>query len=350
MLQLLHPDVVTISFSCLKDFHAGAPQPSLKSEQQIYHKLHNLPRDVLQCITRFLHVHETKLLRQTCRALRDAPLGPLGVTRDHTVRCVELRNIHALRCVFRFAPTPRALIWAAFRCDTQLLDILIPISDPTFNGSQALVAAVESGSLECCARLLPLSDPLAGKSSAFRLAAKLGHLDIVRLLSPFANHSDLESYALRSAAAAGHTPVVRFLLSAGSSDPTICNSVALRHAARNGHADIVAELLPYTLEPTALMGALVEAAGNGHTACVLELLPHCDVRTGRGIAMRKATAAGHSDVAQVVLALSNNQATNSDTAQPIFPSEIASVVVQEPESAEIGALRAVSRGGRSACC
>jgi hypothetical protein len=263
-----------------------------------------------------LLVHETVRLRQACRALHDAPLGPRGVTSDHAVRAVEVRNRGALRELIRIAPIPRAMIWAAFRGDIQSLNIVMPLFDPASNDSQALCAAVESGSLECCARLLPFSNPLARKSSAFRVAAALGHLDIVRMLASFSGHADFDSDALRSAAAAGDTNVVRFLLASGPSDPNARDSVALRHAARDGHAEIVAALRPCTTQPNILAAALREAAACGRMDVVSELLAFCDYRVEIGVALGNAAAEGHCDVVQLLLPLSDSNARSRNAFQP----------------------------------
>jgi Ankyrin repeats (3 copies) len=319
---LTNPATDDFSHAIVRSSGVRPSRPRVPSQnkpiQATVFALQNLPPDALQGIANFLLVHETVRLRKTCRALRDVPLGPRGVTADHAVRAVEVRNRGALRELIRIAPSPRAMIWAAFRGDIQSLNILMPLFDPTFNDSQALGAAVESGSLECCARLLPFSKPLARKSSAFRTAAALGHLAIVHLLAPFSNHADLDSDALRSAAAAGHADVVRFLLTSGLSEPTVRDSVALRHAARDGHIEIVTMLRPFSTQPNALTAALREAAARGHTEIVAELLPFCDATTENSIALRKAAAGGHGDVVQLLLPLSDSKAKMCDSVQPLL--------------------------------
>lgn len=143
--------------------------------------------------------------------------------------------------------------------------------------ARRLVQASAKGAIEDVRLLLPVvSDTKKGNSYAYALrqAAYNGHADILELLIPLSDPKANNSEALRWAAQWGHTDCVILLLPV--SDPKANNSEALRRAASKGHAECVKRLIP-VCDPKALDShALMLAASNGHTECTQQLIPFSD--------------------------------------------------------------------------
>ena len=116
------------------------------------------------------------------------------------------------------------------------------IAEVLTNKNKALCWAAENGHKEMVELLIPVSDPKAMESEALRWAAYYGHKDIVELLIPVSNPKAYNSSALRLAAYYGHKNIVELLSSV--SDPKANNSQALRWAAENGHKECVELLIP----------------------------------------------------------------------------------------------------------
>ena len=135
-----------------------------------------------------------------------------------------------------------ALRLAAHNGNTEIVKLLIPVSDPKAEYSAALRLAAESGHIEVVKLLIPVSDPKAQDSHALRWAAHNGNVELVKLLIPLSDPKALDSYALRNAAYNGHVEVVKLLIPV--SDQKARDSWALRNAVYNGHTEVVKMLIP----------------------------------------------------------------------------------------------------------
>ena len=90
----------------------------------------------------------------------------------------------------------QALRWAALNGHKEIVELLIPISDPMVWSSAALYYAAWKGHKECVELLLPVSDPKAHRSQALRSAAYHGHKEIVELLVPVSDPAVLKELGL----------------------------------------------------------------------------------------------------------------------------------------------------------
>lgn len=98
-----------------------------------------------------------------------------------------------------------ALVYAAGNGQERCLDILMSVTDPTYDGSSALQMAASGGHASCLAKLIPVSDPQANDNYAIAYASVSGHLKCVELLLP---HCQVENTgAYRAAVENGHTDV-----------------------------------------------------------------------------------------------------------------------------------------------
>ena len=71
-----------------------------------------------------------------------------------------------------------------------IVEYLIPLSDPKAHDSLALRWACEKKGIECVELLLPHSNPKDANSSALRLAVVYGNIEGARLLFPLSNPED----------------------------------------------------------------------------------------------------------------------------------------------------------------
>ena len=152
------------------------------------------------------------------------------------------RQLSPLEIVQTMEDKAKALLWAARKGHKEIVELLIPISDPKALESQALRWAAYHGHKEIVELLIPVSDPKARGSEALRWAAERGHKEIVELLIPVSDPKANDSEALRWAADRGHKECVELLLPV--SDFKANDSEALRWAALSGHKEIVALLIP----------------------------------------------------------------------------------------------------------
>ena len=120
-----------------------------------------------------------------------------------------------------------ALRYAAWKGHTDIVKLLIPLSDVKAYGSQSLRWAAYRGFIDIVKLLIPLSDVRAENSGALVWAAEEGHTDIVRLLIPYSDVKANNSEALINAARYGHTDVVKLLIP--HSDPE-----AVQYLKNNG--------------------------------------------------------------------------------------------------------------------
>jgi len=145
------------------------------------------------------------------------------------------------------------------------------------------IQAVRDGDLEKVKLLLPISDPSENNSDAIRWASYNGHLEVVKLLlsDPRVDSSDVNT-AIRYASSNGRTEIVKFLLADPRVDPSANNSDAIRWASNNGHLEVVKLLLsdPRVDSSYDINAAIRYASSNGHTEIVKLLLsdPRVDWR------------------------------------------------------------------------
>jgi hypothetical protein len=85
------------------------------------------------------------------------------------------------------------LQWAAEHGHTDIVKLLIPLTDPKALSSYALQLAAEYGHIEIVKLLIPVSDPKAGDSLALQLAAEYEYIEIVKLLIPVSDESVVNS-------------------------------------------------------------------------------------------------------------------------------------------------------------
>ena len=104
--------------------------------------------------------------------------------------------------------------------------------DPKDNDSEALILAANYGYTEIVELLIPVSDPTKGNSRALRFAALYGHIECVKLLIPVSNPKSDNSWALQQAALYGHIECVKLLLPVSD----------YNHALTNMYADGISEL------------------------------------------------------------------------------------------------------------
>ena len=162
--------------------------------------------------------------------------------------------------------------------------------------------------------LLPMVDPSADGNYAIRLASQFGHVAVVASLlaarddsgrlcvDPSANDNE----AIRLASRNGHEAVVASLLAARDDsgrlcvDPSACDNEAIRLASQNGHVAVVGRLLTDPrVDPSALDNAAIQAASlNGHVAVVDRLLadPRVYPSARNNEALRLASSYGHKEV------------------------------------------------------
>ncbi len=109
----------------------------------------------------------------------------------------HLKCIQHLICVSCFSERNDALTVAANNGHLDIVKLLIPISDPKYNGSSALRLAAYNGHLECVKLLIPVSDPKDGCSEAAWYAFEKEHSKCFDLLLPVSDSGAL-LYRLRA--------------------------------------------------------------------------------------------------------------------------------------------------------
>jgi len=148
-----------------------------------------------------------------------------------------------------------------------------------------LEKAAENGHVECVKLLIPVSAPDQDGSQALQIAAQNGHAECVRLLIPV---SDMhECAALRAAAMHGHSKCVALLKDVSNLQ---ANKDALVWAVGNNHIECVKMLIPIIDVQQWDNMALISAVRNGYVDIVQLLLPHTDAQDGMalGVALENA--------------------------------------------------------------
>jgi len=104
------------------------------------------------------------------------------------------------------------LRWAVNNKYTDIVKLLIPVSNSKIANSQILRLAVEHGYTEIVEMLIPVSDPKINDSSILKYATDYGHTNIVKLLIPVSDPKADNSMALQRAALNGYTEIVKLLI------------------------------------------------------------------------------------------------------------------------------------------
>jgi hypothetical protein len=114
------------------------------------------------------------------------------------------------------------------------------------------------------------ADPIISDNYPLRWAARYGHTEIVKLLVSVTNPKIHNSYILRNAACHGHIEVVKLLLPLSNLE---MNNIALKYATYNGHTEIVKLLIPVSDPKSYDNIALVWAVERGYTDIIKLLIP-----------------------------------------------------------------------------
>lgn len=166
----------------------------------------------------------------------------------------------------------RALLRAAKLEKVDILEWLIPISDPQANDSEALFYAIRNKCEQSVARLIPVSKPRIRESRAVKEAAASGALAILKMLVPVSdikNSNDFYGSPLMIASNCGFLELVAYLipLSKLNDQQKRTGETALMMAAAMGHKECVDLLLPLS-NPEAVdmlaWSASDHAMENGH--------------------------------------------------------------------------------------
>lgn len=222
-----------------------------------------------------------------------------------------------------------AMIAAASEGHADVVEVLLPFSEPKTANSLALRLALCGNHWNCAAMLKDVSDCSPGCGFALTEAVKKNDVKAFEYLLPFARrdghfvktyHNWLynckyllargkqNSWALILAAREGHMHFIQPLLSL--SNPKACDSAALIEAAGKGHTDLVKLLLPYSDPTSCDSSALIEAALNGHIECVKLLLPYSDPTARDSAALLGAVGNGHIECVKLLLPYSDPTANN----------------------------------------
>lgn len=135
------------------------------------------------------------------------------------------------------------LLDASKRGDLEEVNRLIPISNPKFQNSQALVQACLYGHIDVVKALIPVSDPKTINGWALRTAAEYGHTEILQLLLPVSNPADYLS-AFREAVVANQIETINVFLPYLETPQNF--DTALQLAAQYQKPDIIDILLPFS--------------------------------------------------------------------------------------------------------
>lgn len=152
--------------------------------------------------------------------------------------------------------------------------VLIALHQTCFD-KKALTLAAMLGYFDIVQLLIPVSDPKANNSEALRFAAEFGHAAVVEVLIPVSDPKAADSQAFMKAVHNGHQKCIDLLISV--SDPQVNNNEILVFAARTGQTSLLKQLIP-VCDPTKTNYALAWAARNGHIECIKLLIPvsNCD--------------------------------------------------------------------------
>ena len=152
-------------------------------------------------------------------------------------------------------PYNEQLLAAAAENDKQTMAELLLLCDPLFKDSWPLILAADFGLTDVVEKLIPVSNPKANGSAALAAAARNGHVECLKLLLPVSNPDDGGSFALRTAAANGQAESVKLLL--GHSDVFAFECAALACAVRYNHSECIDVLYPIS-DPKQALATLIK--------------------------------------------------------------------------------------------
>jgi len=173
--------------------------------------------------------------------------------------------------------------------DLEMVELLLPLVDPSANKNEALYIASKSGYVAVVDRLLQdlRVDPSANHNEAVFIASHNGYVAVVdRLIQARdasgrlcdrpcmrVDPSAANNRALSSAVYYGHLAVVERLLADERVNPSAENNHAIRWASSRGHLAIVKRLLAdERVDPTACDNQAIKWASMNDRLDVVELL------------------------------------------------------------------------------
>lgn len=130
---------------------------------------------------------------------------------------------------------------------------------------EALLTAAKAGCLDVVNALIPVTDPKFLDSLALFFAAANGHLNVVESLAPLSDPKSAYSRSLMFAAANDHLAVVKHLIPL--SHPLEQDSRALQLAVENGHKEVMVALIPCSD-----LNAVAQTLADGHQLKILDQL------------------------------------------------------------------------------
>ncbi|KAJ3319018.1 hypothetical protein HDV06_006770 [Boothiomyces sp. JEL0866] len=190
--------------------------------------------------------------------------------------CCEIGDIEMLPFL-SITPPLEALKTAALNGKFEIVRMLLPLVDPTYNGNEAFRSACMKGYLQIVELMLgdPRIDPSDCNNEAIRRASYCGHFKIVALLlrNPKVDPSAKSNKAFRDAATNGKLAVVRLLLKDSRVDPSDYDNEAIRLASFYGRTAVVKELLKDSrIDPGASNNDAIKKAAYRGNYDVFELL------------------------------------------------------------------------------
>lgn len=195
-----------------------------------------------------------------------------------------------------------AVHWAAHNKHIACLEFLAAHAGVAHN-SWVLISAAANGDADVLQVLLPFSDPKTANSLALRLALSGNHWTCVTLLKDVSHSCIGCSAALSNAVKKNDVEAFERLLPFARVDQH--NTQALIHAAQLNYAHFIAPLI-FISEPKLYNStALLRAVENGHIECATLLLPYSDVTANDGKILAVAVHGGHLNLVQMMLPLSN---------------------------------------------
>lgn len=245
-------------------------------------------------------------------------LSPLvAAAQNGDVACVQQMIHHADQ-----ASIALALHWAAENQHLACLTILAKVSGVEQN-TWAMIAAASEGHADVVEVLLPFSEPKTANSLALRLALRGNHWNCVAMLKDVSDCSPGCGVALTEAVEKNDVKAFEQLLPFARPDETFTktkihpyvtsvrdghllsnykqNSWTLIVAARKGHTHFVQPLLSLSNPKACDSAALLAAVGNGHIECVKLLLPYSDPTANNGAILACAVWQCRMDLVQLLL-------------------------------------------------
>lgn len=195
-----------------------------------------------------------------------------------------------------------AVHWAAHNKHITCLEFLAQHAGVE-NNSWVVISAAANGDADVLQVLLPFSDPKTANSLALRLALSGNHWKCVALLEDVSHSSPGCSAALSDAVKKNNVEAFERLMPFARVDQH--NTQALIHAAELNYAHFIVPLI-FISEPRSHNStALLRALEKGHIECATLLLPYSDITANDGKILAVAVYEGHLNLVQMMLPLSN---------------------------------------------